>query len=47
MMAVNAAFPHQEHGTWAQCERLLPQALAVARGKGGQEICTMPTGSSQ
>ncbi|EFH79692.1 FxSxx-COOH system tetratricopeptide repeat protein [Ktedonobacter racemifer] len=31
MMAVNATFPHVEHGTWAQCERLLPQALAGAQ----------------
>src|SRR5207248_418665 len=26
----NAAFPHAEYGTWAQCQRLLPQALAAA-----------------
>ncbi len=28
--AVNAAFPHTEYGTWVQCERLLPLALAMA-----------------
>jgi tetratricopeptide (TPR) repeat protein len=32
MCAVNAAFPDVEYGTWAQCERLLPQALAAAQG---------------
>ena len=32
MLAVNAAFPEVEYGTWAQCERLLPQALTVAQG---------------
>ena len=30
--AVNAAFPHTEYSTWAQCERLLPQALAATQG---------------
>src|SRR6266496_4262022 len=29
--AVNAAFPHAEYRTWAQCERLLPQALAATQ----------------
>jgi tetratricopeptide (TPR) repeat protein len=29
MLAVNAAFPEVEHGTWSLCERLLPQALAA------------------
>jgi tetratricopeptide (TPR) repeat protein len=31
MRAVNAAFPTAKHDTWAQCERLLPQALALAQ----------------
>ena len=31
MLAVNAAFPHAEHGPWPQCERLLPHALLVAQ----------------
>jgi tetratricopeptide (TPR) repeat protein len=31
MLTVNAAFPDVEHDTWPQCERLLPQALAVAQ----------------
>jgi DNA-binding XRE family transcriptional regulator/tetratricopeptide (TPR) repeat protein len=31
ILAVNAAFPYAEHGTWPQCERLLPQALLVAQ----------------
>jgi tetratricopeptide (TPR) repeat protein/DNA-binding XRE family transcriptional regulator len=31
MQAVNAAFPHAEHETWPQCERLLVQALFVAQ----------------
>ena len=31
MRAVNAAFPDMEYSTWAQCERLLPQALAAAQ----------------
>jgi tetratricopeptide (TPR) repeat protein len=30
MRAVNAAFPHAKYETWAQCERLLPLALAAA-----------------
>ncbi|HEY7417444.1 MAG TPA: tetratricopeptide repeat protein, partial [Ktedonobacteraceae bacterium] len=30
-MALNAVFPQVEHGTWSQCERLLPQALAGAQ----------------
>ncbi|MEO6889829.1 MAG: tetratricopeptide repeat protein [Ktedonobacteraceae bacterium] len=30
MLAVNAAFPHVEHDTWPQCERLLSQALLAA-----------------
>ena len=32
MRAVNAAFPDAQYGSWAQCERLLPQALALAQG---------------
>jgi len=31
MRAVNAAFPPAKHDTWTQCERLLPQALALAQ----------------
>src|SRR5450755_530016 len=31
MLAVNAAFPDVEHGTWPQCERLLTQALVAAQ----------------
>ena len=31
MLAVNAAFPDVEHGTWLQCERLLTQALAATQ----------------
>jgi tetratricopeptide (TPR) repeat protein len=31
MLAINAAFPKVEHGTWPQCERLLPQALLAAQ----------------
>ena len=31
MLTINAAFPHSEHGTWSQCERLLPQALVTAQ----------------
>jgi hypothetical protein len=31
MRAVNAAFPDVEFETWAQCERLLPQALAASQ----------------
>ena len=31
MRAVNAAFPHVEHEAWAQCERLLSQALFVTQ----------------
>ncbi len=27
MLAVNAAFPHADHETWPQCERLLTQAV--------------------
>jgi len=30
ILAVNAAFPHAEAETWAQCERLLLQALSAA-----------------
>ena len=30
VLAVNAAFPKSEHGTWPQCERLLPHALRAA-----------------
>lgn len=30
--AINAAFPHAGYGTWPQCERLLPQALAATKG---------------
>ena len=30
VLAVNAVFPQVEHGTWPQCERLLPHALLVA-----------------
>jgi tetratricopeptide (TPR) repeat protein len=30
-LAVNAAFPKSEYGTWSQCERLLPHALLVAQ----------------
>jgi len=30
-LAVNEAFPENEHETWPQCERLLPHALAVAQ----------------
>jgi tetratricopeptide (TPR) repeat protein len=29
--SVNAAFPEVEHGTWPQCERLLPQALTTTQ----------------
>ena len=32
MCAVNTAFPHAEYSTWAQCERLLPQALTATHG---------------
>jgi nucleoside phosphorylase len=31
MLAVNAAFPDVEHGTWRQCERVLLQALTATR----------------
>jgi tetratricopeptide (TPR) repeat protein/DNA-binding XRE family transcriptional regulator len=31
MLAVNAAFPHTEHGVWLQYGRLLPHALLVAQ----------------
>jgi tetratricopeptide (TPR) repeat protein len=31
MLAVNAAFPDAEYDAWSQCERLLPQALAVTQ----------------
>jgi tetratricopeptide (TPR) repeat protein len=31
MRAVNAAFPHAEHDTWPQCERLLPHALIATQ----------------
>jgi tetratricopeptide (TPR) repeat protein len=31
MRAVNAALPDEQYETWAQCERLLPQALAAAQ----------------
>ncbi len=31
ILSVNKAFPHAEHSTWAQCERLLPQALLAAQ----------------
>jgi tetratricopeptide (TPR) repeat protein len=31
MLAVNTAFPRVEHGTWSQCERLLPHALLIAQ----------------
>jgi tetratricopeptide (TPR) repeat protein len=31
MLAVNATFPHVEHSVWAQCERLLIQALFAAQ----------------
>jgi len=31
ILAVNAAFPESNHGTWPQCERLLPHALLAAQ----------------
>jgi len=31
LLAINAAFPHTEHGNWSKCEHLLPQALAAAQ----------------
>ena len=31
ILAVDAAFPHPEHTTWSQCERLLPHALFAAQ----------------
>jgi tetratricopeptide (TPR) repeat protein len=31
ILAVNTAFPHPEHKTWPQCERLLAQALVAAQ----------------
>ena len=31
ILAVNAAFPRAETGTWLQCERLLPHSLLVAQ----------------
>jgi tetratricopeptide (TPR) repeat protein/DNA-binding XRE family transcriptional regulator len=31
MFAVNAAFPHVEHQTWPECERLLPHALLATQ----------------
>ncbi len=31
MQAINAAFPEAEHATWAQCERLLVQALRATQ----------------
>jgi NB-ARC domain len=32
ILSVNAAFPESKHGTWPQCERLLPQSLAAMHG---------------
>jgi transcriptional regulator with XRE-family HTH domain len=32
VLVVNAVFPNGEHGTWSQCEFLLPHALVCAKG---------------
>jgi len=44
MLAVNAAFPHPEHGTWPQCERLLPHALLAAHSIETHQIMSEEAG---
>jgi tetratricopeptide (TPR) repeat protein len=43
-LAVNAAFPHAEYGTWSQCERLLPHASLSARYIKEDRIMSEQTG---
>ncbi len=44
MQAVNAAFPHAEQSTWAQCERLLPHALLVTHCIEADQIMSKEAG---
>jgi tetratricopeptide (TPR) repeat protein/transcriptional regulator with XRE-family HTH domain len=44
ILAVNAAFPHPEHDTWSQCERLMSHALLAAQYIERQQITSEEAG---